>query len=124
MLDRSASMTDNRRLTLCEFPAFRHDADRLFSTDELDELRWLLAHNPEAGVRIPGTGGIRKLRFGVEKKGKGKRGGSRVIYYFHSHAIPLALLAVYEKGERVDLSADDKKIIKALVDEYVKSFKF
>ena len=110
-------------VAICEFESFTSDADRIFSPDELEELRCELAYNPESGSKIPGTGGIRKLRFGVEKKGKGKRGGSRVIYYYHSVNMPLALLAVYEKGERIDLTADDKKILKILVGEYVKTHK-
>lgn len=89
--------------------SFADDADKLLSVKELDDLRVLLAFNPEVGNKIPGTGGIRKLRVGLESKGKGKRGGERVIYYFHSQAMPLALLAIYAKGEKIDLTADEKK---------------
>lgn len=108
-------------LTLLEFPSFTEDADELFTKEELEELRTLLAYHPEAGNLITGTGGVRKLRWTVEKKQKGKRGGARVIYYFHSPAIPLALLAVYAKGEKIDLTAAEKKELRALVKEYVAS---
>lgn len=109
-------------VTVVEFEAFTDDADELFTVDELDNLRTLLAYNPEEGVKIPGTGGIRKLRVGIEGKGKGKRGGARVIYYYHSMAMPLALIAVYSKGEKTDLTADEKKELRYLVDDYVSAF--
>lgn len=107
---------------IMEFPAFRSEADDLFTREELDDLRTLLAFNPESGNLIPGTGGIRKLRCGVEKKHKGTRGGARVIYYFHSDVMPLALLAVYAKNEKIDLSADEKKVLRQLVNEYIETF--
>lgn len=109
-------------ISILEFPAFASDADKLFTREELDDLRSFLALNPEAGDRIPGTSGIRKLRVGLEKKGKGKRGGARVIYYFHNPKIPLALLAIYAKGEKIDLSEDEKKELRSLVHEYVAAF--
>ena len=110
-------------VSVLEFPAFTADAQSLFTQQELNDLRVLLATNPEAGIRIPGTGGIRKLRVGLAAKGKGKRGGARVIYYFHSNEIPLALLAVYAKGEKIDLSADEKRQLRELVGEYVREHK-
>jgi len=65
-----------------ELPAFeRHRADYL-DDEAFLRLQRLLMLNPEAGVVIPGTGGLRKLRFGDERRGKGKRGGLRVIYYW------------------------------------------
>lgn len=109
-------------LTILEFESFCDDADVLFTSDELDDLRRLLAMNPEVGTKIPGTNGIRKLRVGIAGKNKGKRGGARVIYYFHSENIPLALLAVYHKGEKVDLTQDEKKQLRKLVDEYIKTY--
>ena len=65
-----------------ELPAFeRHRADYL-DDEAFLRLQRLLMLNPVAGVVIPGTGGLRKLRFGDERRGKGKRGGLRVIYYW------------------------------------------
>ncbi len=67
---------------------------------------------------IEGTGGIRKIRWARE--GMGKRGGVRVIYYFHSERIPLYLLTVFGKNERADLSMAERlvlgKFVKRLVD--------
>jgi hypothetical protein len=54
--------------------------------------------NPEAGNLMPETGGVRKLRWALP--GKGKRGGARVIYFFHNERLPVFLLAMYGKNER------------------------
>jgi hypothetical protein len=58
--------------------------------------------NPDVGDIIPETGGVRKLRWSV--RGRGKRGGVRVIYYFHSEAFPLFLLTVYTKNQKANLT--------------------
>ena len=65
--------------TVAETPTFSRQAEKLFSEDEKHELINFLAENPLAGDEIPGTGGVRKLRFAAS--GRGKRGGARVIYY-------------------------------------------
>jgi hypothetical protein len=62
---------------------------------EHDDLILYVALFPEAGDLIPETGGLRKLRWTA--KGKGKRGGSRVIYYFHNLDVPLFLMAIFAK---------------------------
>ncbi len=81
--------------------------------DEAAELETFIATNPKAGDVIPGTGGIRKLRWAAS--GRGKRGGARIIYYYHSPAMPLFLLAAYTKGTKVDLTAGEKKQMRKLV---------
>ncbi len=53
--------------------------------------------------------------------GRGKRGGARVIYYFHSEALPLLALDVYAKSEKTDLGLDEKKRLKAEVQEYIRN---
>ena len=65
--------------TVAETPIFSRQIDKLFSEDEKRELIDYLAENPLAGDEIPGTGGVRKVRFAAS--GRGKRGGARVIYY-------------------------------------------
>ena len=65
-----------------------------------------LAARPRAGDLIPGTGGVRKLRWA--RGGRGKSAGVRAIYYFHSDAMPLYLLTVFGKNERADLTAAER----------------
>lgn len=74
-----------------------------------------IAHYPDAGAVIPGSGGIRKARWA--RRGAGKRGGVRVIYYFHSQAVPLFLLTVYAKSRRADLSESELRVMRRLVAE-------
>ena len=85
--------------TIAELPEFRRNAASLWSGAAFERLINHLAKHPGAGVLIPGTGGIRKLRWARE--GMGKSGGVRVIYYFHDVRIPLYLLtSLWEKPKR------------------------
>ena len=68
-------------LTVIELSPFIRRAEKLLTSDERDQLIFLLASSPGLGDEIPGTGGVRKLRFAA--RGKGKSGGVRVIYYFY-----------------------------------------
>lgn len=77
-----------------------------------------LAHNPAEGDIIPGTGGLRKLRWSLA--GRGKRGGSRVIYYYHHPENLVLLLSAYAKSQQEDVDAAEKKAIKAAIDLYFK----
>ena len=65
--------------TVAETPTFSRQADKIFSADEKRDLITFLAQNPLAGDEIPGTGGVRKMRYAVA--GRGKLGGARVIHY-------------------------------------------
>jgi len=94
------------------------DADRLFEAEEHEELKQFLAFHPEVGDVIPGTGGVRKIRWRL--KGKGKRGGARVIYYFRDLNMPLYMLALYAKNEKLDIDAATRREMRNLVDELVK----
>jgi hypothetical protein len=76
--------------------------------------------NPDAGDVIPETGGVRKLRW--PSRGKGKRGGVRVIYYFHSEAFPLWRLTVYAKNQKANLTRTERNDIKKLVPLLVRSY--
>ena len=99
--------------TVAETPTFARQADKLFSEDEKRAVIDFLAENPLAGDEIPGTGGVRKLRFGAS--GRGKRGGARVIYYFLDETMPIYALLAYAKSARTDLSPDQKRAVSALV---------
>lgn len=108
-----------RYQTVVETSAFLRDCEGTLETNEVEELIDFLARNPEAGDIIPETGGIRKVRWAA--LGKGKRGGARVIYYTHSAAMPLYLLAVYSKGEKLDLKPSEKKMMRGLVDRLLQA---
>jgi mRNA-degrading endonuclease RelE of RelBE toxin-antitoxin system len=100
-------------ISVIEFAGYR----RLLSRDEQDAVVDLVAYEPTCGDLIPGTGGLRKVRVGREHSGK--RGGARVVYYFHDTSIPIHLLAIYAKNEKSDLSAAEKKEFAALIKEIV-----
>jgi hypothetical protein len=94
------------------------EADRILGERSHQQLVDFLGLNPEAGVIVPGTGGVRKLRWAVP--GRGKRGGARVIYYFHSETLPILALAIYAKNEKVNISSEERKQMKAQVHAYVR----
>ena len=98
-----------RPITVAETHGFMRAAQKIWSEEELTALVDHLAHNPEDGDVIPGTGGVRKLRWG--KAGSGKRGGARVIYFYYQMDCPLYLLLAYAKAQATDLTADEKRAV-------------
>jgi len=91
------------------------------SDEERTVLVEYLAYNPTAGDLISGTGDVRKLRWGLE--GRGKRGGARVVYFHHDADMPLFALTAYAKNERADLSQQDRNDFKRLTAMLVESFR-
>ena len=79
----------------------------------------LLQLNPEAGDVIAGTGGLRKVRFADSRRGKGKRGGLRVIYYWWVGGRQFWLFTLYDKDEMDDLTAKEKKCLKEMLEKEV-----
>jgi len=102
-----------RMQTVAETPTFTRQADKLFSEGERRELIDHLAENPLAGDEIPGTGGVRKLRFAA--LGRGKRGGVRVIYFYSGEDIPLYALLAYAKSSKADLNPSERRAVSAIV---------
>jgi mRNA-degrading endonuclease RelE of RelBE toxin-antitoxin system len=103
-------------ITVAEIDPFSATAARADLTEEERQaITLFLANNPEAGEVIPDTGGLRKLRW--PGKGRGKRGGYRVIYYFFNKTTPVYLLAVYPKSQQIDMSAEQKKRLARLANE-------
>ncbi|HEX4158951.1 MAG TPA: type II toxin-antitoxin system RelE/ParE family toxin [Rhizomicrobium sp.] len=90
------------------------------SNKEVGELIDYLAGHPDAGDEIKRTGGCRKLRWGA--KGKGKRGGVRVITFFSGETIPVFLLTVYAKNEKSDLTASEAKELGKLTKQLVANY--
>lgn len=98
-----------------ELPAFsRHRVDYL-DDEGFRSLQEAMMKNPDAGDVIEGTGGLRKLRHGDPRRGKGKRGGLRVIYYWWDGGRQFWLFTLYDKDELADLSPDERKMLKGMV---------
>jgi hypothetical protein len=86
--------------------------------DALSDLQRELLKAPDTGSVMPGCGGLRKMRVADPRRGKGKRGGARVIYLHVAEADVIFLMDFYDKGEQADLSADQKKILKSLAQRF------
>lgn len=106
--------------TIVELPEFIKRVDKELSKEQKDELLYFLASNPKAGNLIQGTGGIRKLRWA--SKGKGKSGGSRVIYFYYNEDMPLFLLTIFGKNEKINLTKAERNELHKLVKELIKNY--
>jgi mRNA-degrading endonuclease RelE of RelBE toxin-antitoxin system len=103
-----------------EAPSFtRHLRDYL-DEEQYHALQMELIRNPEAGDLMPGTGGFRKMRWADPGRGKGRRGGLRVIYYYFDGDRQIWLMTIYGKNEAADLAAAEKKALKAAIEEETK----
>jgi hypothetical protein len=107
-------------MTVVETGEFLKHAKSLIPDLERAELVAFIGANPEAGEVMPETGGVRKIRWALE--GMGKRGGVRVIYYFHSKRLPVFLLSVYAKNRKANLSSAERKAMKRLVPALVAGY--
>ena len=101
-------------LTIAELPEYIRFAEKLLSTSERSDVVNYLAAHPKAGDLMEGTGGVRKLRWG--RGAQGKSGGVRIIYYFHSEAMPLYLLTLFAKNEHDNLGKAERNELSGLVD--------
>jgi mRNA-degrading endonuclease RelE of RelBE toxin-antitoxin system len=115
-------MADKLRLVLefRETEIFTRAISDLLSDDEYAELPGALIVDPDVGDLIKESGGLRKLRWSQKRRGKGKRGGLRVIYYWHTAGSLIYMLLAYSKDERDDLSAAQRKVLTRLVKEEFK----
>ncbi len=86
-------------------------AERLMNEAERENVINIVAANPAGGDLVKGGHGLRKLR--IPLRGRGKRGGARVIYWFHSERYPAVLMTVFAKNEASDLSAEELKRLAA-----------
>jgi len=100
-------------LTVVETPQFVRQANDVWTDVERKEFVDYIARNPEQGEVIPETGGIRKVRW--RRRGSGKQGGVRVIYFHYNPAAPLYLLMVYAKAVREDVTPEAKQALLGLV---------
>lgn len=98
-----------------ETEVFCRRIQRLLDAESYRLFQLRLAADPEVGKRIPGTGGLRKVRW--SGSGRGKRGGIRVIYYWSGANDTILLLMAFAKNEQSDLSREQKEILRRVVEE-------
>ena len=113
-------MVELAYITVVETRSFIEDAAGCFTEEERTEFIEYIARNPTAGVVVPGAGGVRKVRW--RARGRGKRGGARVVYFFHNERVPLFLLAAYAKSQRVDLAPAQRTAMRRIAAEIVKQY--
>ena len=106
--------------TVVELPEFLRKSEKLLSHSVCMSIVNYLAAHPAAGDIMQGTGGIRKLRWSAQ--GKGKSGGVRVVYYYHNKSIPLFLLTVFGKGEKANLSKSERNDLASLTSLLIKNY--
>jgi hypothetical protein len=102
-------------MDIVETPIFSQQVIELLTDDEYRLLQAKLLETPELGQLIPGSGGLRKVRWGA--KGQGKRGGVRTIYYVAVTEDRLYMVYMYSKSERSDLTHAQYRILRKLIEE-------
>jgi hypothetical protein len=108
-------------MSVAETQTFSNQAKGILSENDIADLKIELALNPTKGVVIPGTGGVRKYR--IPHGSKGKSGGARVIHYFHDREMPIYLLAIYSKAEKINLSDVERAMMRKLEKELVTTYR-
>ena len=103
---------DAPEITVLQVPTFKAEATGLIGADGIETVAVYLIDHPDAGDVIPDAGGVRKLRWGA--KGKGKRGGARIIYVYVVVAARIYLLRCYAKNVKTDLTADEKRELRQI----------
>jgi hypothetical protein len=109
-------MAYHRTMIFIETPVFTKRLRDLLDDESYAAFQQDLADSPRMGDVIQGTGGLRKVR--VAASGHGKRGGARVIYYHFVSASQIALLLIYPKNEKDDLSAAERKALKHIIEQW------
>jgi mRNA-degrading endonuclease RelE of RelBE toxin-antitoxin system len=108
-------------MTVAETAPFIRQAAKLWTEDDRNAFVDFIAANPDAGDVIPDTGGLRKVRWG--RTGTGKRGGVRIIYFYHDDTMPLYLLLIYAKTERGNWTQDEKRRAQALTEAIKQTYR-
>jgi hypothetical protein len=108
-------------MTVAETSAFIAQAKDVFTDEEREDSVNMIAADPKCGEVMQGTGGVRKVR--VALSGRGKRGGARVIYFYHDDGMPLYLLAVFAKNEKDNLSKAERNALKTVTGQIVAAWK-
>lgn len=118
----AAEKEPNSVHSVVETDAFiRSATDAGMTGEERQDLVVYLSKNPDVGDIIPGTGGARKFR--IPFKGKGKRGGARVVTYFAGEDVPVFLLDVYAKGDKINLSQAERNELRSILGEMADAYR-
>ena len=99
-------------IAVLQLPKFKVEATELIGADGIEAVAVYLIGHPNAGKVIPGACGVRKLRWAA--KGKGKRGGARIVYLYVVIAARIYLLRCYAKNVKTDLTADEQKELRQI----------
>ncbi|MFZ3213695.1 MAG: hypothetical protein WA188_19490 [Terriglobales bacterium] len=99
-----------------EAPAFTRYVRQYLDDEGYRALQAELATNPDLGDMMSGTGGLRKVRWADPRRGKGRRGGLRIIYFYFESEQQIWLVTLYGKDEAADLSAKEKKALRAALE--------
>jgi mRNA-degrading endonuclease RelE of RelBE toxin-antitoxin system len=102
-------------MVIVETTVFTRRVQSVLSDEQYRVLQNQLVANPQLGKVIPGSGGLRKVRWSVS--GKGKRGGLRIIYYWLASRDMILMLFVYPKNVQDDLTPQQLKALKRVIDE-------
>jgi hypothetical protein len=109
--------------TICELHSFRKAAIASGMSDEdITDLVSYLARSPEAGEELQGTGGCRKLRFAIRGNNKGKSGGVRAITFFSGQTMPVFLVTVFGKSQKVNLTKAERNALKSITEQIVNTY--
>lgn len=106
--------------TIVELPEFLRKSEKLLKDSERQSIIGYLASHPESGALIQRSGGIRKLRWSAQGKGKG--GGVRVVYYYHNGTMPIFLLTVFGKSEKANLAKGERNQLASLTALLLKNY--
>ncbi len=97
-------------------PVFTRYLSEYLDDEAYRKLQQELARKPEAGDVIPGTGGFRKIRWADARRGKGRRGGLRVIYCYFASEHRIWLMTLYGKNEAADLTPAERRLLKRAIE--------
>ena len=102
-------------LVFVESPLFTRMLPDYMSDEDYQSMQHALMDDPVRGDVMSGAGGLRKLRWHDPRRGKGKRGGLRIIYYYLMSDYQVWLVTIYNKDEMIDLSAEEKRTLKRML---------
>jgi len=121
MIDDYRLMAYSRGMhTIVETEEYDKKSKDLLDEDERENLKEYLAMMPTVGTIMSGTGGVRKVRWQIQ--GKGKQGGVRIIYYYHSEWMPLFLITIFGKNEKSNLTKAERNDLAKFIPILIKNY--